>query len=362
MFSQVLQHIISFVILLGILVFVHEFGHFLVAKLVGVKVLKFSIGFPPAFIRRTWGETEYTVGCIPLGGYVKLFGEDPESADEIAPEDFPRSFTAKSLWARTAVVAAGPVSNYVFALVVLCLGFLAGWPVLAAEVGKLLEGKPAMQAGMKEGDLVVGIDGKPVRNWKDMQVLIEKRAGKTVPIIVVRDGNKITLQVTPEVSKDKDPFGNHVGRIGVAPSGKEVQISPADAVREGCRFTFMLTDMVVRALVKLVKLEMPRGEIGGPILLAQGAGATWKAGVPSFLLFLCNISISLAIINLLPIPILDGGHLFFFLIEAVTGKPVIGKAREWATMAGLSIILCLMVYVFYSDIYRVWTKGWALHP
>jgi regulator of sigma E protease len=357
-----LYYVVGFIILLGVLIFVHELGHFLIAKLVGVKVLKFSIGFPPALVRRQRGETEYVIGAIPLGGYVKLLGEDPESAEEILPEEAHRTFSAQPLWARTAIVAAGPIFNYVLALVLICAGYLAGAPVLASEVGKILEDKPAMLAGMRQGDLVVGIDGHQVRTWDDMRTLIEKLPGKTVPITVLRDGNEITMQVTPEASKERDPFGNHVGRIGVAPALKELQLGVWDSLREGCKFTFMLTGLVFKTLVKLVKMEMSTDTLGGPIAVLQGSGESLKHGILSFTRFLCYISISLAIINLLPIPVLDGGHLLFFLIEAIIRRPVIGRVRELATQAGFAIILCLMVFVFYNDITRIVSKGWTLQP
>ncbi len=354
--------VIGFLILLGVLIFVHEFGHFLVAKLVGVKVLKFSVGFPPALVKRTWGETEYAIGCIPLGGYVKLFGEDPESKDEITPEEEHRTFAAKPLWARTAVVAAGPVSNYLFALVIICAGYVLGWPVMASEIGRVLDGTPAVQAGLTKGDLVVEIDGHKVRHWDDMRTLIEKRAGKTIPITVLRDEKEITLEVTPQPSEEKDPFGNTVGRIGVGPSGRQVQLGPWESLVEGSRFTFRLTGMVLTTLVKLIRFEVGSSALGGPFAIAEASGVTLQAGFTHFIQFLCSISISLAIINLLPIPILDGGHLLFFLVEAIIRRPVIGKVREWSTQAGFAIIIFLMGLAFYNDIYKLATKGSTLLP
>ncbi|MEW6351424.1 MAG: RIP metalloprotease RseP [Thermodesulfobacteriota bacterium] len=362
LFASVLHSVLAFLVLLGILILVHEFGHFLVAKLVGVKVLKFSLGFPPALLKRKWGETEYAIGCIPLGGYVKLYGEDPESNDEIPPEEVHRTFTAKPLWARTAVVAAGPVSNYLLALVVICVGYLAGWPVLAGEVGRVLEGSPAMEAGLTKGDLVVEIDGHKVHDWDDMRALIEERPGKTIPIKVLRDEKEVTLQVTPQPSKEKDPFGNPLGRIGVGPSGRELQLGPGERLVEGCKFTFKLTGMVLSTLVKLAKFEVGSSAIGGPVAIAEASGRTLHNGVVDFIRFLCSISISLAIINLLPIPILDGGHLLFFFVEAVFRRPVIGRVREWATQAGFAIIIFLMGLAFYNDISKLVNKGSTLIP
>jgi regulator of sigma E protease len=355
-------YIIGFVVLLGVLIFVHELGHFAVAKFFDVKVLKFSLGFPPALIKRRWGETEYILSWIPLGGYVKLLGEDPESGEEIAPEELPRAFTSKSLLARMAVIAAGPVSNYLLAVVLLCAGYVVGLPVLVSHVGKVIEGSPAMQAGLKEGDRVVAIDGEPIWRWDDMRQIIEKRPNEQLQVTVERDGERTTLPVTPALSEEKDAFGRPIGRIGVMPSGERVTLGFFAAIGEGCRFTWYLTGLVFETLAKLVKMEISAKALSGPITIAQASGESLKAGWPSFVFLLSFISINLAVINLLPVPILDGGHLLFFFIEAVIRRPVTGKAREIATQLGLLFIIFLMVLVFYNDIHRIVTQGWDLRP
>lgn len=357
-----MEYFIGFLILLGVLIFVHECGHFFVAKAVGVKVLKFSLGFPPAMVKRKWGETEYILSWIPLGGYVKLLGEDPESEEEIPPEELPRAFTSKPLWARIAVIIAGPLSNYLMAAILLCAGYMAGWPVFASEIGKVVEGTPAAEAGFKTGDNIVAIDGEPVWRWDDMRSIIEKNPGKRLLMTVERDGSTTSLEVTPSVSEQKDMFGEAVGRIGVAPSGKSVELGLAASLYEGLRFTGYLTRLVGVTLVKLVKGEISAKALSGPITIVQASGESLRAGLFSFLFLMSYISINLAIINLLPIPILDGGHLLFFLIEAVIRRPVTGKLREVATHAGLLFIVLLMALVFYNDISRIVTKGWSLHP
>lgn len=358
-----MEYFIGFLILLGVLIFVHECGHFAIAKLLGVKVLKFSLGFPPAIIKRQWGETEYSLGWVPLGGYVKLLGEDPESSEEeIPPEDVPRAFTAKPLLSRVAIILAGPLSNYLTAVVLLCAGYVAGLPVLASEVGKIMDGSPAMEAGLKSGDKVVAIDGQPVWRWDDMRSIIEKSGGRQVNLSVERDGGQIDVRVTPSIGDQKDVFGEPVGRIGVTPSGNAVKLGFAGAVYEGFRFTGYLTKLVGVTLVKVVKGEMSAKALSGPITIIQASGESLKAGAFSFLFLMSYISINLAIINLLPVPILDGGHLLFFAIEAIIGKPVTGRIREVATQAGLLFIVFLMVLVIYNDVMRIVTQGWALQP
>jgi regulator of sigma E protease len=360
--GAIIPYVLGFLILLGVLIFIHEFGHFITAKILGVKVLKFSLGFGPALLKRERGETEYRLSWIPLGGYVKLLGEDPESDEEIPPEELPRAFTSKPLWARMAIILAGPLSNYLLAVVLICAGHLAGWPVLASEVGTVMDGSPALEAGFKPSDRVVAIDGEPVWRWDDMRATIEKSPGRKLNITVERDGDKMDLAVTPTLSEQKDVFGELAGRIGVTPSGKTVQLGAGGSLYEGIQFSGYLTKLVVVTLVKLVRGELGAKALSGPITIVQASGESLKAGAISFIFMMSYISINLAIINLLPVPILDGGHLMFFLIEAVIRRPVTGKVREVAVQFGLLFIVFLFALVIYNDIHRIVTKGWSLMP
>lgn len=362
MVFTVVYYIVAFVILLGVLIFVHEAGHFLIAKLVGVKVLKFSLGFPPAMVKRKWGETEYILSWIPLGGYVKLLGEDPESGDQVSPEEQPRAFTSKPLWARMAVIVAGPLSNYLLAVVLLCIGFTAGLPVLTSSIGKVVEGSPAMKAGIQTGDQIVAIDGARIWRWDDMRGMVERSAAEPLKVTVERQGKELTLTVTPELAQQKSLLGEEVGRIGVTPSGKTVQLQFPASIYEGVRFSGELTRMIGTTLVNLVSGKLSSKSLSGPIMIAQASGETLRAGWLHYLVLMAFISINLAIINLLPIPILDGGHLMFFVIEAFIRRPVTGKAREVAVQLGLLFIVFLMCLVFYNDISRIITKGWGIAP
>jgi regulator of sigma E protease len=233
---------------------------------------------------------------------------------------------------------------------------------VASELGKVFEGTPAMQAGLKAGDNVVAIDGEPVWRWDDMRTFIEKHPGKHLTITVERDGRKLDFTVTPALSEDKNMFGEPAGRIGVSPSGKYVKLGFTDSLYEGLRFSAFLTKFVVETLVKLVTGEMSPKALGGPITIFQASGESFKAGAFSFLFLMAYISINLAIINLLPVPILDGGHLMFFVIEAITRRPVTGKIREVATQVGVLFLVFIFVLVFYNDISRIVTKGWTLTP
>lgn len=357
-----MEYIVGFIVLLGILIFVHEFGHFIVAKLVGVKVLKFSLGFVSSIVKRKWGETEYMLGWLPLGGYVKLLGEDPESDEVIPEEEKSRAFTSKPLWARVLVIIAGPLSNYLLAVVLLSLAFMAGWPVLTSEIGKVVDGTPAQEAGLKSGDQIVAIDGHRVWRWQDMRRMIEQSPGRQLKITIKRDGREEDMTITPQIAEQKGIFGEPIGRIGVGPGGKSVTLGTADAVYEGARLTGELTRLVVVTLVNLVRGKVSAKALSGPITIAQASGESLKAGGFTFLFLLSYISINLAIINLLPIPILDGGHLMFFAIEAVIRRPVTGKVREVAVQAGLLFIVFLMGLVIYNDVSRIVTQGWSLAP
>lgn len=359
---EVLDAYIGPIVMLAALIFVHELGHFLVAKAVGIKVLKFSLGFPPNIIKRKWGETDYILGAIPLGGYVKLLGEDADNDEEITPEEQARAYPNKPVLHRMAVIAAGPLSNYIMAVVLLIVGYMVGMPVLLAEVGKVLPNTPAAAAGLKQGDRILAIDGQPAWRFEDMRSIVEKHPEQRLMLTVKRDGTEIELPITPALSEQKGIFGEEVGRIGVAPSGKSARLGIAESVSEGIRTAGRLTEAIGTTLIMLVKRQLSVDSLGGPLIIVQASGESLKQGPFNFLLFLSYISINLAIINLLPIPILDGGHLLFLSIEAITGKPVTGKAREMAVQAGVLLILFLMILVFYNDIHRIVTKGWNLTP
>lgn len=357
-----LYYVVGFIVLLGVLIFVHEFGHFIVAKLVGVKVLKFSLGFVSAIVKRKWGETEYILGWLPLGGYVKLLGEDPESDEAVPEEDRSRAFTSKPLWARILVIIAGPLFNYLLAVVLLSAGYMSGWPVVTSEIGKVLDGTPAKEAGLISGDQIVAIDGHKVWRWTDMRRIIEKNPGRQLKIRIKRDGREEEMTITPQLAEQQGILGDPIGRIGVGPAGKTVTLGPIAAINEGIRFTGELTRLVVVTLVNLVRGKVSAKALSGPITIAQASGESLRAGAYTFLFLLSYISINLAIINLLPIPILDGGHLMFFAIEAVIRRPVTGKVREVAVQAGLLFIVFLMGLVIYNDVSRIIHQGWSLAP
>ncbi len=347
--------IFAFIVVLGILIFFHELGHFLVARLFGVGVEKFSLGFGPRILGKKIGITDYRISAIPLGGYVKMVGEEPDA--EIDPKDIPISFTHKHVFKRILIVAAGPFFNFLLAAVIFFVMFqIYGIFVLKPSIGTVLEGKPAQEAGLMEGDLIVAIDGTSVELWEDMAHLIASSNGKTLEVTVRREGSDFMVRITPELKVEK-MFGVEIKsyRIGIA-SGTDgfiKKLNPLQALSESIIETYKWTKRTISGIVRLIKGTESVKTIGGPILIAQMAGHYAKRGIASLSFFIAIISITLAIINFLPIPVLDGGHLLFFFLEAIIGRPVSLKVREVAQQAGMFILLMLMIFVFYNDITRI---------
>lgn len=434
--------------MLGILVFIHEFGHFCVAKLAGVKVLKFSLGFGPRLISRQWGETEYMICAVPLGGYVQMLGENPDQEDEeeaVSAEDMERSFARKSVGQRMAIVLAGPAMNLIFPFFLLPLAYLVGvnlpvyldqppcigtvlpgspgaaagfeprdcilsvndrqvvdWedtnraiitvagqplrfivqrggeqtamtftpedggleglqsfgllPRQEARIGALAPGMPAAKSGLQEGDLIRFIDGQAVDSWYDIREIIQKREGAAIPYVIERDGEELTFSIgaSAETSGDEIRY-----LIGISPL-QELTVKRfglVDAVREGTDRTFELIELTFVFIKKLLFGDVSAKNIGGPITVIQLAGHAAQTDVASILSILAFLSIQLGILNLLPIPVLDGGHIFFNLIELVFRRPLPQKTREMAQQTGLVLLLMLMGLAFYNDIVRIFLGG-----
>ena len=347
--------LLSFVVVLGVLIFFHEFGHFLIARLFGVGVEKFSLGFGPRLIGKKIGRTDYRISAIPLGGYVKMVGEEPDA--EVEPEDIPFSFTHKPVAKRMCIVAAGPFFNILLAVIIFFVIFLvSGTMILKPSVGTVREGSPALAAGIGAGDLITSIDSVPVSSWDDMTRIIGDSKGKTLKITVLRSDSEKVFHITPQLVPAKNIFGEDIERfiIGISASGDAFtkDLNPFQALSESLVQTYKITELMVIIIGKLVTGDISTDTIGGPIMIAKMAGDQARSGIENLIFFIALISVNLAIINLLPIPILDGGHLLFFSIEAVKGNPVSLKVREVAQQIGLFIILLLVVLVFYNDIFR----------
>jgi regulator of sigma E protease len=344
------------IIVLGVLVFVHELGHFLMAKLFGVRVDAFSLGFPPKLLHKKIGDTDYRLSVIPLGGYVKLFGENPN--DQVPPELEPVSFSHKPLWQRFLIVMAGPTFNLLFAAVALFLVFtFSGIPYLTTEIGGVKEGSPAAQAGLQKGDKVLAVSEEKVSRWEDLSRKIRETGEHPLNLSVKRGDRVFQVSLTPQSMETTDVFGAKVSAviIGIS-SGDQLateHVGPFRALEQGVVYTGRLTWLTVESLYKLLAREVPLNSLGGPILIAQVAGKQAEMGAAYLVQFMAALSVNLFLLNLLPIPVLDGGHLFFFALEAIRGKPVPVQHREMAQGLGLMLILALMILVFYQDILRL---------
>lgn len=346
--------IVSAIVVLGVLIFVHELGHFLFAKYFGVGVETFSLGFGPKIFAKTVGETEYRISAFPLGGYVKMVGENKD--DELPAEDVHRSFMAKAPLQRMVIVAAGPCFNLIFAYLIFVVVCMIGIPTSTTKIGEVMKDKPAARAGLREGDRVKSINGKPVSRWNDLAQLISESGGKPLALTVERDGKTFVVQVTPEMRTAKNLLGDMVTSpvIGVMVSKEVVteRVGPLDAIVKGSEHTWNVTKLTVVAVGKIFTGSISVDNIGGPIMIAKTAGEQAETGLVYFLSFMALLSINLGLLNLLPVPILDGGHLVFYLWELIVGKPINLKTREVAQQIGLALLLGLMVLAFYNDIAR----------
>jgi len=348
--------IIAFIVVLGVLIFFHELGHFLVARLCGVGVEKFSLGFGPRLLGRRVGRTDYRISAIPLGGYVKMVGEDPEG--EIDPADAAESFTHQPVSRRMAIVAAGPAFNVLLAVVIFYLVFqIVGLTVMRPTVGGVSEDSPAAASGLQAGDRITAVDGTPVTSWDEMARRIAASEGRPLQLAYQREGDTGRVRVRPEVRETPDIFGQPVERyvIGITAAGdfETRRVGPLAAAGAALSQTWAITELTVVSVVKMIQGTLSAKNLGGPIMIAEMAGQQAREGVVNLVFFTALISINLAILNILPIPVLDGGHLLFFAIEALRGRPVSIRVREIAQQAGMFILMMLMVLVFYNDIARI---------
>ena len=420
-----LNTIASFLIALGVLVFVHELGHFLVAKWSGIKVERFSLGYPPKMIGFTYGETEYCLSWVPFGGYVKVAGMADVGNEDATGE--PWEFPSKSVAIRMAVIAAGPIMNFLFAFVALIFlfnsygvdtfdstrvtpmenslasqtGLVRGDRVLSVgdqsvtnaheligaldevadqgsslvierdnttltlnlpaagedgyglqlmrptTVGQVVPDMPADSLGLQDGDIILAVGGTTVVSWAEMSTEIRRYPGETVPLVWERDGQRMEHQVTPATHAEGDTA---LGRIGISPHASRHTVGLGRAVVLGALGVYNSSWMILEFLGELLQGDRSTDELGGPLRIAQLAGQTAEQGLYSFISFLAMLSVNLAIINLLPVPVLDGGHLTFLTLEAIMRRPLSLRQREVFQQIGLAIMLCIMVLVMFNDL------------
>ncbi|PIP68637.1 MAG: RIP metalloprotease RseP [Candidatus Omnitrophica bacterium CG22_combo_CG10-13_8_21_14_all_43_16] len=345
--------LVSFIVVLSILVVVHEFGHFIVAKKMGVRVEKFSIGFGPEIFGVTREETRYSVSIIPLGGYVKLSGET--GAEGLKGEKW--EYLSRTVGERMRIIFAGPLLNYILAFAIFSFVFMAGNPTLTSAIGKVMPGYPAESSGLKTGDKILNINGKDVIYWEDVTKIVHTSKNQEMNLVVERLGQKISIVVMPKSQEMDTVFGSRkkISIIGIVPSGDVVFVRYGffKSIYMGAEKLWSLTYITCRALWASVTGAIPIKEsMTGPIGIFYITGQAAKLGIIYLLQLMGVLSASLAIFNLLPVPVLDGGHILFLAIEKIRRKPVSIKIQENITQVGMSLLIILMLFVFYNDFMR----------
>ena len=355
-FAWAWDYALPFLVVLTVLVFVHELGHYLVARWCGVRIDVFSIGFGPEIFGWTDSAgTRWKFSAVPLGGYVKMFGEgDTEEGAELTPEERAGAFHLKSLAQRSAVVFAGPAANFLFAAIVLMgLFTTVGEPYTPPVVGTVQSGSAAALGGIESGDRFVSIAGEPVDRFEDLQLIVRDNAGVPLPVTVMRGGNEVVLTVTPGVREEIDNFGvNHrFGFLGITGGTREfIRHDPLTAAGRAVVATYTLTAMTVEAVGEIIVGSRSTEELGGPLRIAQISGEASQVGLVSIIWILIVLSINLGLINLFPIPVLDGGHLLFYAAEAIRGKPLGPKAQAIGFQIGLALVVGLMIFATWNDL------------
>lgn len=345
---------IIFIFILSILIVVHEFGHFMAAKRVGVRVEKFSLGFGRQLLKKKNNDTEYIVSAIPLGGYVKLAGDNLEEYKGNSDEYF-----AKPPGERFQIIFSGPLLNYILGFLCFWLIFFAGYPTLTTKVGGLIDGFGAKEAGLQVGDRIIAVDGKTVTFWEDLQNIIQAKAeAAKVGLVVLRNNKEFTVDVRIKEKKLEDSLGekHKVGLLGITPYGEVVKVKHGflESFVLGIKKTWGLTVITYKSLWRMLtgKLSM-RESVTGPLGIFDITSKAASLGMIAVLHLIAILNVSLAIFNLLPLPVLDGGHILFLAIEKIRGKTLSIKVERLITQIGVTLIVSLSVFVTYNDILRL---------
>ncbi len=342
---------------LSFIIVVHEWGHFIMARLIGVKVERFSIGFGPKIIGVTRGDTEYCLCLFPFGGYVKMAGEsEGEESQRSAIKPKPWEYRGRSIWERVSIVLAGPVVNYLVGFLLFVLIFLVGAPILSTRIGKVMEDYPAAQAGLKEGDRILSVNGRAMDNWEEVTQAIHSQTGP-IELKIERQGESRIVTVQPTVKEMTNLLGAtvRVGMVGITPS-EEVETRryplPQAIVRAAGRI-YTLTHLTLEALWRIATGGLSLKEsMTGPVGIFYLTSSVAQQGFIHLLQLIAILSTSLGLFNILPLPVLDGGHCLFLLIERVKGSPVNLRTQEWLTRVGMGMLLLLLVVVTYNDLIK----------
>lgn len=363
--SGIWSYIGPFLIVLTVLVFVHELGHYLIARLNGVRVEIFSIGFGPELFG--WSDrsgTRWKVSAIPLGGYVKMFGDsnessaaDAETIDAMTEAERAVAFHCKRLGQRAAIVSAGPIANFLFAIIMFAgIYAIIGQPFTPPLVSGVEAGSAAERAGLREGDRVLAIDGRAIERFQDIQLVVQSGLGAPMQVSVLRGDETVTMAVNPDLMQYTDRFGNEseIGRLGIRGDVTEyVRHGPMASIWQAIKSTYDYSALTLKAVGQFISGTRSTKELSGPIGIAKMSGDVAQGGIASIAWFMAVLSINLGLINLFPIPVLDGGHLMFYAVEALRGRPLGERAQEYGFRFGLGLVLLLMLFVTWNDIVNI---------
>jgi regulator of sigma E protease len=367
--STLLGYVIPFLFVLTLVVFFHELGHFWVARRAGVRVVTFSLGFGPEIVGfNDRHGTRWRIAAVPLGGYVRFFGDEdaastPDAArlSQMTAAERNESFFYKPVAWRAAIVAAGPVANFLLAIAIFAIVFMVfGKQVTAPRVDQINPGSAAEMAGFKPGDLVLEIDGAKVDSFSDMQRIVGSHAGQPLAFTVERGDRQVTLTATPELKEVKDPFGNshRTGLLGISRSLAAGDVTtqrfgPVEAIGMGVQETWFVVARTFDYLGGLVAGRESADQLGGPIRIAQVSGQVATFGIGALLSLAAVLSVSIGLLNLFPIPLLDGGHLLFYAFEAIRGRPLSARTQDIGFRIGLALVLMLMIFATWNDVLHI---------
>lgn len=362
-------YIVPFVVVLSLLVFVHEMGHYLAGRWSGIRILAFSIGFGPELVGWTDKHgTRWKISAIPLGGYVRFYGDDDASSrpdfeglERMDEAERATTFMGAKLWKRAVTVAAGPVANFILAIAIFAVLFsIYGKPMSDPVVFQVKDGSAAQTAGFLPGDRIVSMDGTTIESFTDLQRYVSMRPGIRIEAKVERKGQIVGLAVTPVSTEITDNFGNKmdIGIIGIMSNAEAghfrlEKLNPLQAVAEGARQSWHVVTGTYDYIANMIAGRMKADQLGGPIRIAQASGEMASIGISALLQLAAVLSVSIGLLNLMPVPVLDGGHLLFYAIEAIRGRPVGPAAQEIAFRVGLAMVLSLMVFATWNDIARL---------
>ena len=356
------DYVVPFLIILTVLVFVHEMGHYWVARRSGVRVEVFSVGFGPEIYGWTDShQTRWKISAVPLGGYVKMFGEydfegGPEDQRPMTDEERAVSFHHKRLRQRTAIVAAGPLANFLFAILVFAALFgTVGSPHPMSAVGVVVADSAAEEAGLQPGDRIVSINAEPVAWFEDLRRVVSANPEMALRIIVLREGTEIVVTATPKrhTTTDEDGASKEIGLLGVQPDPSQVgyeRRDPLTAMWMGVEHAVGLTTAILKYLGEMIVGSQDTDQLGGPLRIAQISGQMAQGGLVNLVFFMAALSVNLCLINLFPIPMLDGGHLVFYLFEAIRGRPLDYRVQEYGFRFGLILVLLIMIFATWNDL------------